>query len=346
MANSTMKRAVRKAAQSKPNQRKAKVSKLAVERTMLVGRTAGIDVGKTFLDVAIHNRSETWSIENEATGWQKLAEQLKALEVVRVGMEASGGYERDVAAALQQAGFEVIVHQPIQVRAFAKARLQRAKNDRIDATLIAVFTALLGGRSHKLDPRLSAVRDTLVHIEQLEADAARHKTRLEHCADRRVRRLIEADVRRCNLQSLAELRRLKNELRQHADLAEKLDLLISIQGIGERTALTLVVALPELGTLSREQIVALVGLAPYDHDSGDSHGERHIAGGRARVRKALYGAAVPASTQWNPALIEFKQRLTAKGKTAKQAFVACARKLLIYANTVLARGQKWQPANA
>ncbi|MDQ0393948.1 IS110 family transposase [Labrys monachus] len=306
------------------------------------GRSAGIDVGKAKLDSAIHNQSGVWADENDAAGWQAVVERFKAQGVTRVGMEASGGYERGIAQALRQAGFEVILHQPIQMRAFAKARLQRAKNDRIDAVLIAAFTAILGGRTHKPDPRLTALWDTLVHLEQIEADEARHKTRLEHCKDKRVRRMIEADIRRCRLQSGVEERRLRDHLKQYPDLAEKYELLFSIPGIGSRTAITLVIAMPELGTLSRERIAALAGLAPFDCDSGDSHGQRRIAGGRARVRKALYGAAVPAAHFWNPQLKAVYKRLITAGKTKKQAMVACARKLLIYANTVLARRSPWQ----
>jgi transposase len=309
------------------------------------GRVAGIDVGKAKLDVAVHGRSGSWTVDNNAEGWQALIAQLQALGVSGVGMEASGGYERDIAHALRAAGLEVILHQPMQMRAFAKARLQRAKNDRVDAVLIAAFTAILGGRTHQPDPRLTAVWDTLVHLEQLEADKARHKTRLEHCKDKRVCRLIQADIRRCHHQSLVEERRLHQALLAHADLAEKFKLLLSIAGIGQRTAITLVIALPELGKLSREQIGALAGLAPFDCDSGDSHGQRHIDGGRARVRKALYGAAVPAAHFWNTNLVDFYKRLIKAGKKPKQALVACARKLLIYANTVLARRSPWLQNN-
>lgn len=331
---------------TKPKTGQARIVRAGRNETRKVGRIAGIDVGKAKLDIAVHNLSERWTARNEPAGWQVLIDRLRELKVTRVGMEASGGYEQGIAEALRQAEIEVMLHQPIQMRAFAKARLQRAKNDSIDAALIAAFTALLGGRSHKPDPRLVAMRDTLMHLEQLEADGARHKTRLEHCKDKRVRRMILADIRRCRLQSAVEERRLRDEISQHPDLAEKLRLLTSIQGLGQRTAITLVIALPELGTLTREQTSALVGLAPFDCDSGQTQGQRHIAGGRARVRKALYGAAVPASTFWNPALVALRARLSKAGKASKQIFVACARKLLIYANSVLARGNEWRPNEA
>lgn len=316
---------------------RSKISQLAPAN----GPSAGIDVGKARLDIAVHNRAGSWTVENNAEGWRALIERLRELKVVRVGMEATGGYERGVASALHAAGFEVILHQPAQMRAFAKAWLQRAKSDSIDAMLIAAFTALLGGRAFGPDPRLEALRDALVHLEQIETDEARNKTRLEHCKDTRVRRLIQADIMRCRRQSLSEEKRLRDAIKRHLDLAERLELLISIPGIGQRTALSLIIFLPELGSLTREQVSALVGLAPFVCESGDRHGERHIAGGRARVRKALYSAAVPAATQWNPTLKLVYERLIGAGKCKKSALVACARKLLIYANTILARGSKW-----
>jgi transposase len=304
---------------------------------------AGVDVGKTTLDLAVHGRPQALQVSNTAPGWCQVAEVLRPAGVERVGLEASGGYERGLADHLRRAGFTVLVLQPIQVRAFAKAGLRRAKNDRLDAALIAAFTALCGGRGTAPDPRLERLADLLLYIEQLEDDLMRHKTRLEHTRPPRLRRLIVADIARLTKRRSRELAGLIAALRVHADLAQRLDLLVSIPGLGERTAATLVVALPELGHLSREKVASLVGLCPFDDDSAERRGERHIAGGRARVRRALYAAAVPASTRWNPALVAFYRRLRDHGKTPKQAFVACARKLLILANTILARQTPWQP---
>lgn len=172
-------------------------------------------------------------------------------------------------------------------------------------------------------------------------DAARARLRLEHQHEPRLRRQLEADARRAETRAAREFARLLAEIRAEPDLAERLDLLFSIPGLGEKTALRLVVLMPELGRLSREQAASLAGLAPFDHDSGQHQGERHIAGGRARVRTALYTAALPASHRWNPALIALRTRLINRGKTHKQALTACARKLLTYANAVLARGTPW-----
>ena len=306
---------------------------------------AGIDTGKAYLEIAVHRRpAASRRVENNKAGWVLLIAHLRAEGVSLIGIEATGGYERGVVEALRAEGFRVVVHQPLQIKAFAKMRLRRAKNDRLDAALIAAFTDLLDperAEREPPDPRLSAFADRLVFIEQAHEDSARATLRLEHQRDPRLRRQLEADVRRADQRAQRELKRLIAEIRAHADLAERFDLLLTIAGIGPPTAVHLLVQMPELGRMSREEAAALAGLAPFDDDTGQHCGERHIMGGRARVRTALYAAALPASFRWNPALVALYKRLLAKGKPHKQALVACARKLLIYANTVLARGTPW-----
>lgn len=307
---------------------------------------AGIDTGKSTLDVALASGLSGVQVENDAAGHRKLASWLGGKGVARVGIEASGGYERPVVAHLRKAGFTVIVFQPIQVRAFATYRQQRAKNDRIDAVLIATCTAAATTLRDAPDPRLEAFAETLTLIEQIEEDIARTKTRLEAFRDQRHRDLLDAEIKRLKAWRAAEIKRLVAELRRHRDLARRLELIESVPGIGQRTALALLVRMPELGTLSREQAAALAGLAPFDDDSGKRHGARRIAGGRGRVRKSLYAAALPAAFQWNPALVDLYRRLIRAGKPHKVALVACARKLLIFANTVVARGTPWTKIRA
>jgi transposase len=302
---------------------------------------AGIDTGKACLDIAVHGRPDIWQVSNDPTGWRQLPALFQAHGVERVGIEASGGYERGVVAHLRAAGLFVTLHQPAQVRAFAAMTMRRAKNDRLDARLIAAFTALLATARPAPDPRFLALADHLTFIEQTEEDIVRAKTRIEHQAEPRLRRQLEADLARAKSRRDRELARLEAALRSHADLGRRLDLVLSVPGIGLRTALALIVAMPELGTLSREQAAALAGLAPFDRDSGKHHGVRHIGGGRARVRTALYAAALPASYRWNKALVAMRQRLADRGKTHKQTMIACARKLLIYANTVVQRDTPW-----
>ena len=276
-------------------------------------------------------------------GWALLITHLRAEGVSLIGIEATGGYERGVVEALRAAGLRVVVHQPLQIKAFAKMRLRRAKNDRLDAVLIAAFTDLLNSERVKReppDPRLSAFADRLVFIEQAYEDSARATLRLEHQRNSRLRRQLERDAVRAKERAQRELKGLIADLRTHPDFAERLDLLLTIPGIGAPTAVHLVVQMPELGRLSREEAAALAGLAPFDDDTGQHSGERHIMGGRARVRTALYAAALPASfagtrpsSPAHPAAGERPRH--------KQALVACARKLLVYANAVLARGTAW-----
>ena len=235
----------------------------------------------------------------------------------------------------------MLLLQPIQVRAFARANLRRAKNDALDAALIAAFAALTDQPAREHDQRLVELASYLTFVEQIEEDIARLKIRLEHVDDPRLRRLVMADILRLKARRVSEMRRIASRLRAHDDLGRRLDLVLSIPGIGERTALALVIRMPELGRVSREEAAALAGLAPFDDDSGTHKGQRHIAGGRGRLRRSLFAAALPAAFRWNKALITLYARLTAGGKAHKQALIACARKLLIYANTVVLRGKPW-----
>jgi transposase len=304
--------------------------------------TAGIDTGKEKLDIAVHGRPGVLTVTNDARGWKKLTAHFAAVGVGRVGIEATGGYERGVVRHLQAAGLTVIVLQPLQVKAFAQLHLRRAKNDRLDAALIAACTSMMPDPMTAPDPRLQALTDQLTFIEQQEEDIARLKTRLEHVDEPRLARVIKADIKRIVARRAAELRRLLAAVRAEADLARRLELVISIPGIGERTALALILRMPELGRISREEAASLAGLAPFVHQSGKHKGETHIGGGRSRLRRSLFAAAVPASFRWNPALVALYVRLTQRGKPPVSALTACARKLLVFANTVLARGTPWR----
>ena len=303
--------------------------------------TAGIDTSKGKLDIAVHGRNGCWEVSNGLVGWRKLAQLLSKAGVKRVGIEATGGYERGVVEHLRAAGFVVLVLQPIQVKAFGRSRLRRAKNDTLDAALIAACAASLEEVRSAPDPRLVELAEQLTFLEQIEEDIKRFKTRLEHIAEPKLRRIVLDDIARLKARRLAQIRHIAKQLRAHHDLAVRLDLVMSIPGIGERTALALLVRMPELGRISREEAAALAGLAPFDNDSGQHKGQRHIAGGRARLRRSLFAAALPAAFRWNKAVMALYARLTAAGKAHNAALIACARKLLIYANTVVQRGTPW-----
>jgi transposase len=303
--------------------------------------TAGIDTSKAKLDIAVHGQTERWQVANALSGWRILAASLARAGVTRVGIEATGGYERGVVEHLRAAGFIVLVLQPVQVKAFGRVHLRRAKNDALDAQLIAACTAAIDDPRIAPDPRLAELAQNLTFLEQLEEDIARFKTRLEHIDEPGLRRLVNSDIIRLKARKAAQIRSLAKRLRAYSDLARRLDLVLSIPGIGERTALALIIRMPELGRISREEAAALAGLAPFDDDSGKHKGQRHIAGGRGRLRRSLFAAALPAAFRWNKALIALYARLIAKGKVHKAALIACARKLLIYANTVVQRGTPW-----
>jgi transposase len=304
---------------------------------------AGIDTGKRKLDVALGGAAERRQLDNTEDGHAALSAWLRQRRTKRVGIEASGGYEQAVVARLRRDGFVVIVFQPAQVRAYAKFHLQRAKNDRIDAALIADCTAAATKIHAPPDPRLAPLAQHLTMIEQITDDIVCLKTRRESCRDQRIRQIWRAEIARLKGRLKTELEGLVAAVRQHRDLAWRLDLIASIDGIGLRTALAILLRMPEIGRVSREQATALAGLAPYDDDSADRIGQRHIDGGRQRLRKALYSAALAAAFHWNPQLIAVYRRLIAAGKPHKVALIACARKLLIFVNTVVARDTPWTP---
>jgi transposase len=305
---------------------------------------AGIDIGKHALDLALNGQPERWRFDNTETGRRELLAELSRHGVARVGLEASGGYERPVVKALREVGLDVILFQPRQVRAYAVYRLRRAKTDSIDAGLIATCAAAHGPGRAPPDPRLAAMAEALRLVDQIGEDIARAKTRLEAFEDPRLRARHEAEISRLQAEQREEIKRLRQELKQHPDLMRRLALITSVPGIGEKTGLVLLIRMPELGSLTREQAASLVGLAPFDHSSGQHKGQRRIAGGRATVRTALYAAAFPAANTWNPALVALYKRLKERGKPHTLALVACARKLLIFANAVVQNGTPWKAA--
>jgi transposase len=309
--------------------------------TQINTTTAGIDTSKAKLDIAVHDRTERWQIANTLSGWRSLVTNLAKAGVARVGIEATGGYERGVVSHLRAAGFTVLVLQPMQVKAFGRVHLRRAKNDALDAVLIAACAASLDQPRIAPDPRLAELAQYLTFLEQLEEDIARFKNRLETTTEPELQHLANSDIRRLKERKVEQIRNLARRLRAHDDLARRFELVLSIPGIGERTALALIIRMPELGRISREEAAALAGLAPFDHDSGKYKGQRHIAGGRGRLRRSLFAAALPAAFRWNKALMALYARLTASGKAHNAALIACARKLLIYANTVVERGTPW-----
>lgn len=302
---------------------------------------AGIDTGKHKLDIAFDGSAERLQVDNSSQGHRTLSAWLRQREVERIGIEASGGYEQAAVSSLRADGFVVVVFQPAQVRAYAKFVLQHAKNDAIDAALIARCTAAATDIREPPDARLALLAQHLTMIEQLTEDVGQLKTRREACREERIREFWKREINRLKVLLSSELKQLVVAIREHRDLSDRLDLIASVDGVGLRTAVAILVRMPEIGRVTREQAAAIVGLAPYDNDSGLRHGSRHIKGGRQRLRQSLYAAALPAVFYWNPQLQAFYKRLLAAGKSHTLALVACARKLIIFVNTVVARGTPW-----
>ena len=304
---------------------------------------AGIDASKNHLDMAIHGHAKVTRVPNTVAGWKTLATSLVAAGVARAGIEATGGYERGVMGYLRDQGVVVTLLQPVQVKAFGMLHLKRAKTDRIDAVLIAACTQVLGNRNRMTpDARFEALGDHLTFIEQIEEDIARFKTRLEHISDKRLRRSVEASIKREQMRRLLEIKRLIDVVRAHDDLSKRFLLVLSVPSVGERTALALLIRMPELGQVTREQAASLAGLAPFVHQSGKWQGQTRIGGGRSRLRRSLFAAAFPGAHHWNKPLMSMHNRLRARAASHTSANVACARKLLIQVNAVVARGTPWE----
>jgi transposase len=303
--------------------------------------SAGIDTGKHTLDIAIDGSTEWLQVDNAPAGYTVLSTWLRQHRVKRVGIEASGGYEQAVVRQLRGDGFVVILFQPAEVRAYARFHRLRAKNDRIDARLIAACTAAAPRIHAAPDPRLAPLAVHLTLIEQIGEDIARLKTRRETCPDERIRQLWDDRIAQLKALLKNEFEALVATIRQHPDFAERLDLIGSVNGVGLRTAVAILIRMPEIGSIDRQHAAALAGLAPYDDDSAGRVGQRHIRDGRTRLRTSLYAAALPAAFRWNARLVALYQRLIAAGKRHKVALVACARKLLCFVNTVVQRGTPW-----
>jgi transposase len=300
----------------------------------------GIDVCKARLDVAMYPSGKRQSFANEKTAIRELVKGLAKVQVKLIVLEASGGLERQVTQALASAELPVVVVNPRQVRDFAKATGQLAKTDSIDAWVLARFGDAVRPALRPLpDEATLEIRALTARRRQLVEMRVAEKNRLAR-ASKSVRKRIEAHIGWLE----QELERADNDLdrsiRQSPIWQEKEELLRSVPSIGPTTSRVLLAELPELGTLNRKQISALVGIAPLNRDSGTLKGNRMIWGGRATVRSALYMATLVA-TRFNPVIREFYKRLRSKGKAAKVALIACARKLLTILNSMIKHKTRW-----
>ena len=303
-------------------------------------RFVGIDVSKAQLDVAVRPTGKRWTLPYDQTGIEGLIPQIVDLEHALVLLEATGGLELPLVAALAAAALPVVVVNPRQVRDFARATGTLAKTDTLDAGVLAHFADAVRPEVRPLkDSETQVLNSLTARRHQVMTMLVSEKNRLG-TAIGAVSPRIEAHIAWLE-QELSDLDKgLRQTLRRSPVWREKDDLLRTVPGVGEQISLTLLANLPELGTLNRRQIAALVGVAPYNRDSGTLRGKRAVWGGRSRVRAVLYMGALVASRH-NPAIRDFYQRLLAAGKPKKVALVASMRKLLVILNVMLKHGSHW-----
>lgn len=308
----------------------------------------GVDVAKASLDVAwtSGDQMRRVTVANDRAGLASLIGQLPPASEARIVVEATGGYERALVTALVEAGYRTAVVNPRQVRDFAKALGILAKTDRLDAAVLAQFGRQIEPRVLEEDPshrvelmQLVSRRRQLIDLRTMESNRLEQTTaRAAEKSIRHVLKLLDKEV----TQLEAEIARL---LASDDDWRGKMELLSTTPGVARVTSATLVAEVPELGRLNRQAIAALVGVAPFNDDSGSHRGGRRVAGGRAAVRRVLYMAALSAR-RCNPAIRVFAERLAAQGKKPKVIIIACMRKLLVILNTMLKNNTPWKDFHA
>jgi transposase len=307
-------------------------------------RVVGLDVAKGKVDACIRSSGLRWSGPSTAEGQAELAAWVRANRVGWAVMEASGGYERSWAEVLRAAGVEVRIVDPKRIRHFAKAAGRLAKNDPIDADTIAWFAETFpDGEAQAHDPardevdRLMTARAALKEVKERIAQQGEHRPpAIVAKALAAVAKAVRAELRKLDAAIAAKIK-------ANPGFTRRAEIIRSFPGLADQAIAGLIAWLPELGHVTDEAAAALIGAAPYDDDSGDRKGQRHIKGGRRKLRNLLYMPVMGAATQHNPVLKAYYQRLRARGKEAKVALIACMRKLIVILNTMLARDQTRDP---
>ncbi|MFI5033530.1 MAG: IS110 family transposase [Reyranellales bacterium] len=307
-------------------------------------RLVGIDVAKEKIDAAIRSGAEA-TFANRVEGHRELLAWLQEHGVGKAVMEASGGYERKWVGLLRQAGLEVVVVDPKRVRHFAKSAGRQAKNDAIDARMIAWFGEVFDDLESQAG---DAEREELDHLVTTRMAVMQLKDQVENWTEHEHPQAVQK-VHQALLKAITtQLTKLQELIAGRIDRTERFaqhaDIIRSVPGVGEVATAGIVAFLPELGRVDRQVAAALLGVAPFDNDSGERRGERHILGGRRKLRTLLFMPVLAAATRHNPVLKAYYQRLIARGKKAKVALTACMRKLISILNAMLMRGEKWDPA--
>ncbi len=305
----------------------------------------GIDVAKTELVVST-TTERLGKFANDRSGHSELVKRLRRLEVISVVLESTGRYGQDVALALMAAGFTVAVVPPGRVRHFARSIGMHAKTDPIDAEVIARFGEATKPRPlAPIGKEITGLRALVDRRDQIIGLRKQEQGHLEACTDAGVAEELRASIAGLEEAEASYTAKISKHIAEHRDLERVSSALQKESGVGLHTAATLLAHLPELGQLNRQRVAALAGLAPYNRDSGTQDGKRSIYGGRSRLRRALYMAAISAS-RWNEWVVAMYKRLLQRGKAKKVALIACARKLLIRLNAIAAKAIQPPPTAA
>ena len=303
----------------------------------------GIDVAKRFFDLYDTAAQKHDHFENTPTGIRECVTQLAACTPALIVLENTGGYETDLAVALQAAGLPVAVVNPRRIRDFARASGQLAKTDKIDALMIARYAETLQPPPRGVwDAQTRIIKGLVARRHQLVEMRTAEKNRLEHARDAAIAKSIGAVIKTFERELDKVERQLRDRITGTPELQQKAEQLKSVPGIGDTTAMMLIAEVPELGQLNRRQIAALIGVAPINRDSGTFRGKRMTGGGRRGVRARMYMPTLVA-IQFNPVIREFYQRLVNNGKSKMTAVVTAMRKLLTILNSMIAKNQHWKP---
>ena len=305
----------------------------------------GVDVAKNTLEIHIHPMVKGFSVSNTEAGIQKFLQTLTKYQVEQIVCEASGGYEFLMYRMLKKAGYQIWRVEPKRVKAFIYSEGQRAKTDKIDAKMLAIFASQkqcknisieLSDEHYKLSS-FNALRARLVEINAMQKAQLKGPMMQEHC-----NKILEDSIAFLEEKIVAIDKEIHLMVKMNQQLSAKIEILTSMTGIGILTAINLATGLPELGILDNKEIVALVGVAPYPRQSGTYIGKASISGGRAVPRKSLYMAALSASRS-KSIFGSFYKKLRLKGKKAKIAIVALMRKMLVVLNTLIRKNEAWNP---
>jgi len=309
----------------------------------MMKKHVGIDISKKFFDLHILEEGKDMHFEYTPEQIKQCVKLLLNNDVELIVMEATGGYELELACALQAAGLAIAIVNPRRIRDFAKAAGKMAKTDKLDAAIIALYGATLEPpKKAIIDANTCKLKALVARRNQLVAMRSSENNRMEHSRDKEIARSIKTVVKTIEREIEKVEKEIENHIQQRPELKQKAELLKSVPGIGQTTASMLVTELPELGNANKKEIAALVGVAPMNRDSGLFRGKRMTGGGRRDIRARLF-MPILVAIKYNTVIRKFYEHLLNEGKTKMTAIVAAMRKLLVILNTMIKNNQKWSP---